>query len=151
MSLTSYRAAPPRGSDDGCQWTEDRLCSGSVVGEEGSMFALPARWFVCCFLSSDFWPLLSGLCRPGGDLLSHALRRSTIGAEGFHGRVRDGIGCGPLARATRPTKARGRMSVDRSQMTEGFLTLMSGSDGSTIWILFFGLCSSAGWDRETGV
>jgi hypothetical protein len=33
------------------------------------------------------------LQRPGGDLLSHALRRSTIGAEGFHGRVRDGIGC----------------------------------------------------------
>ena len=28
----------------------------------------------------------------GDDLLSHALRRSTIGAEGFHGRVRDGIG-----------------------------------------------------------
>jgi hypothetical protein len=34
----------------------------------------------------------SGLGRPGSDLLSHALRRSTIGAEGFHGRVRDGIG-----------------------------------------------------------
>ena len=32
------------------------------------------------------------LARPGGDLLSHVLRRSTIGAEGFHGRVRDGIG-----------------------------------------------------------
>ena len=31
--------------------------------------------------------------RPGGDLLSHVLRRSTIGAEAFHGRVRDGIGC----------------------------------------------------------
>jgi hypothetical protein len=31
--------------------------------------------------------------RPGGDLLSRVLRRSTIGAEGFHGRVRDGIGC----------------------------------------------------------
>ena len=30
---------------------------------------------------------------PGGDLLSRVLRRSTIGAEGFHGRVRDGIGC----------------------------------------------------------
>ena len=41
---------------------------------------------------------------PGGDLLSHALRRSTIGAEGFHGRVRDGIGCGPLAITTRPKK-----------------------------------------------
>ena len=39
---------------------------------------------------------LSGLFsvhgRPGDDLLSHALRRSTIGAEGFHGRVRNGIG-----------------------------------------------------------
>ena len=33
------------------------------------------------------------LIRPGGDLLSRALRRSTIGAEGFHGRVRNGIGC----------------------------------------------------------
>ncbi len=31
--------------------------------------------------------------RPGGDRLFRALRRSTIGAEGFHGRVRDGIGC----------------------------------------------------------
>ena len=39
-----------------------------------------------------FW-LFSGLGRPGGDLLSRVLRRSTIGAEGFHGRVRDGIGC----------------------------------------------------------
>ena len=34
-----------------------------------------------------------GSGRPGGDLLSRVLRRSTIGAEGFHGRVRDGIGC----------------------------------------------------------
>jgi hypothetical protein len=42
--------------------------------------------------------------RSGGDLLSHALRRSTIGAEGFHGRVRNGIGCGPLAKTTRPSK-----------------------------------------------
>ena len=30
---------------------------------------------------------------PGGDLLFRTLRCSTIGAEGFHGRVRDGIGC----------------------------------------------------------
>ena len=32
-------------------------------------------------------------CGPGGDLLFRTLRCSTIGAEGFHGRVRDGIGC----------------------------------------------------------
>ena len=44
------------------------------------------------------------LGRPGGDLLSHALRRSTIGAEGLYGRVRDGIGCGSLAMATRSPK-----------------------------------------------
>ena len=31
--------------------------------------------------------------RPGSDLLSRALRHSTIGATGFHGRVRNGIGC----------------------------------------------------------
>ena len=48
------------------------------------------------------------LGRSGGDLLSHALRRSTIGAEGFHGRVRDGIGCGPLAVTTRPSKRTGK-------------------------------------------
>src|SRR3954462_14859 len=51
MSLTSYRAAPPR-------------AGMGVVWGGGS----------------------------GGDLLFRALRRSTIGAEGFHGRVRDGIG-----------------------------------------------------------
>ena len=32
------------------------------------------------------------LGRPGSYLLSQALRLSTIGAEGFNGRVRDGIG-----------------------------------------------------------
>ena len=32
------------------------------------------------------------LVRSGGDLLSRALRHSTIGAEVFNGRVRNGIG-----------------------------------------------------------
>ena len=49
-------------------------------------------------------PARHGLARPGSDLLSHALRRSTIGAEGLHGRVRNGIGCFPLAVTTRPCK-----------------------------------------------
>ena len=44
------------------------------------------------------------LCRPGGDLLSQVLRHSTIGAEEFNGRVRDGIGFRLLAIATRPAK-----------------------------------------------
>ena len=44
------------------------------------------------------------LGRPGSVLLSHALRRSTIAAETFHGRVRNGIGCFILANATRSSK-----------------------------------------------
>ena len=47
---------------------------------------------------------LTDLGGPGGDLLSRVLRQSTIGAEGFHGRVRDGIGCRPLAIITRSSK-----------------------------------------------
>ena len=43
-------------------------------------------------------------CGPGGDLLSRVLRRSTIGAGVFHGRVRDGNGCGHPAMTTRSAK-----------------------------------------------
>ena len=39
--------------------------------------------------------------KPGSDLLSHALRRSTIGAEDFYFRVRNGIGYGIFAITTR--------------------------------------------------
>ena len=53
-----------------------------------------------------------GSGRPGDDLLSRVLRRSTIGAEGFHGRVRDGIGCRPLAITTRPSKRAAALSGD---------------------------------------
>ncbi len=41
---------------------------------------------------------------PGGDRLSRALRHSTMGAEAFDGRVRDGIGSDGFAWATRPAK-----------------------------------------------
>ena len=46
----------------------------------------------------------TALGKPGDDLLSHVLRRSTIGAGAFHGRVRDGIGCSRSAKITRPAK-----------------------------------------------
>ena len=42
--------------------------------------------------------------RPGSDLLSRVLRRSTIGAGAFHGRVRNGNGCGRPAMTTRSAK-----------------------------------------------
>ena len=71
MSLTSYRAAPPRDK-------------GNIV--------------LRALLD---WPVL---CRFGGDLLSHVLRRSTIGAVALNGRVRDGIGCFAHAVTTKPAK-----------------------------------------------
>ena len=42
--------------------------------------------------------------RPGSDLLSRVLRRSTIGAGAFHGRVRNGNGCSRPAMTTRSAK-----------------------------------------------
>jgi hypothetical protein len=41
---------------------------------------------------------------PGGDRLSRSLSCSTMGAEVFHGRVRDGIGCIILAMTTGPPR-----------------------------------------------
>ena len=49
---------------------------------------------------------LSVFRRPGSDLLFRVLRRSTIGAGVIYGRVRDGIGYGRPAKATRPAKDR---------------------------------------------
>ena len=46
------------------------------------------------------------LSRFGGDLLSHVLRRSTIGATALNGRVRDGTGCFARAMTTKPRKER---------------------------------------------
>jgi hypothetical protein len=72
MSLTSYRAAPPRAGSVG-------VCLGIV--RFGIMKGV----------------LIFVLCKPGNGLLSRALRRSTIGAKVFNGRVRDGIGFYHLA------------------------------------------------------
>ena len=89
MSLTSYRAAPPRVicvSGPRREFIADEIrgrggVRRGVIRGGGSLrpAALPSQ----CV----------GLREPGGDLLFRVLRRSTIGAEGFHGRVRDGIGC----------------------------------------------------------
>jgi hypothetical protein len=54
------------------------------------------------------------LGRPGSDLLSQVLRLSTIGAEEFNGRVRDGIGFRLLAKTTRPAKD-SEVSRERSE------------------------------------
>ena len=75
MSLTSYRAAPPRGGGFGGRRRLDRGTGALLEG------------------SGDGAGVKGGFGEPGGDLLFRRLSGSTIGAEGFHGRVRDGIGC----------------------------------------------------------
>ena len=42
--------------------------------------------------------------RPGSDLLSRALRQSTMGAKGFNVRVRNGIGWDTFAITTKSSK-----------------------------------------------
>ena len=76
MSLTSYRAAPPRAG-------YPRV------------------------LLRSFREIFEFLFRFGGDLLSHVLRRSTIGATALNCRVREGIGCFARAMATKPKKRHG--------------------------------------------
>ena len=54
------------------------------------------------------------LDKPGSDLLSRALRQSTIGAERLNDRVRDGIGWGPLAITTRSMQVMYRIPLTRA-------------------------------------
>ena len=61
----------------------------------------PAGLSFLNIVEEDFCSVLG---RPGSDLLFQALRLSTIGAEDFDGRVRDGIGYGLLAVTTRSAK-----------------------------------------------
>ena len=78
MSLTSYRAAPPRAKvvrliRSGCPPVSGGLRGRSADRVEGMLGVI-------------------ALCGSGGDRLSRALRHSTMGAGVFNGRVRDGIG-----------------------------------------------------------
>jgi hypothetical protein len=85
MSLTSYRAAPPRAKS-----------AMAVLGLALDVIVREIRAF---------------LSRFGGDLLSHALRRSTIGAVALNGRVRNGAGCFAHAMTTKPRKKRATSSA----------------------------------------
>ena len=74
MSLTSYRTAPSRVNHTASKGTLQKDTRNNE------------------------------LIKSGDDLLSHALRRSTIGAAALNCRVRDGTGCFARAVITRPKK-----------------------------------------------
>ena len=67
------------------------------------------------------------LGRPGSDLLSQGLSHSTIGAEAFNGRVRDGIGLRRFARTTRPAKDKKTKQADLCLATSASHSFWSGS------------------------
>src|SRR5437660_11958371 len=87
----------------------------------------PRREAASCLIVTRKEELFLVLGRPGSDLLSQGLSHSTIGAEEFNGRVRDGIGFKLLARTTRPAKdkdtkqakRRMRLSAVRGLLTRG--------------------------------
>ena len=83
----SYRTAPPR-DNFGLRFGFRRCRSLAAADIHRSV--------------GETHPALS---RFGNDLLSHALRRSTIGATVLNGRVRDGIGCFTRAMITKPGKS----------------------------------------------
>src|SRR5690242_9816710 len=94
MSLTSYRAAPPRVN----------FRHPAVLLLEAGVGLGRLRQGRC---EESVGCGFRGLFRSGGDLLSRVLGRSTIGAAALNGRVRDGIGCFARARTTRPGKRTG--------------------------------------------
>jgi hypothetical protein len=112
MSLTSYRAAPPRG----ILRFLARVAARIVVFEGMAFGGCATPGFVprACLRSGfgvcdrrEGWLLV----RFGGDLLSHVLRRSTIGVLALNGRVRDGIGCFTSTMTTKPKKKPGRCTL----------------------------------------
>jgi hypothetical protein len=121
MSLTSYRAAPPRVGAAAvcCRCDLSRLIALRRVGRVLCRVLGPACRRVPYWLAAVLGACVVGACvrgcvclcvcdcvrRPGGDRLSRTLRCSIMGAGGFHVRVRDGIGWGAAAMATRSSDA----------------------------------------------
>lgn len=100
MSLTSYRAAPPRV----IRVLRSNILSEFCEAKSRLSFASQNLAEFVRLVREDIRFVYPAFCRPGSDLLSRVLRRSTIGAGAFHGRVRNGNGCSHPARTTRSAK-----------------------------------------------
>ena len=130
MSLTSYRAAPPRVEIEVSfflpYWLGIQM-KGALM-RPGIPFGGPYRR-ERIFGERAF-------CRPGSDLLSRVLRRSTISAGAFHGRVRNGIGCSRSAITTRSAK---RTFKSRSCSKRDPWDRRSAIHGIVVFVPFSGL------------
>ena len=126
MSLTSYRAAPPRVKSLRLLTLPWQVIAKQIPGraatgtstQNGGMRTSQQksrrpkrlrgrRPSKSGFEKRRIRETVDAFGRPGSDLLSRALRQSTIGAEAFHGRVRNGNGCSHLAITTRSAESIG--------------------------------------------
>ena len=98
MSLTSYRAAPSRVNRIK---VSINLPEFNAAKRKGRLRGPKSR---LAGLIEKRRFSQRALGRPGSDLLSRVLRRSTISAGAFHGRVRNGNGCSRPAITTRSAK-----------------------------------------------
>ena len=99
------------------------MAQNQLVKEGNAQARNPDEALECLVCSTspegDSAKLNSVLGKPGDDLLSRALRHSTIGAGAFHGRVRDGIGCSRSAKITRPAKGGVKSGLHASAHRDG--------------------------------
>ena len=100
MSLTSYRAAPPRVTTFRLRLSSPELLfvfRSAKRNGGGLLHPRQTKTPLRDSLGSGIFNIMNGffeapVSKPGDDLLFHRLSDSTIGAVRFHGRVRDGIG-----------------------------------------------------------
>ena len=133
MSLTSYRAAPSRatkfrapcGSPEALLFPASLRETAAGCSIPRHQFRAPCgrskgkqhcKWVQGTLLTNSLKGTLPcpPASKPGDDLLFHRLSDSTIGAVRFHGRVRDGIGWGTDAMATKLWGRRTRCSRNRA-------------------------------------
>ena len=78
------------------------------------------RRYLCCRgLIASLRERIWSLVRFGGDLLSHVLRRSTIGVTALIGRVREGIGSLAVAMTTKPDQRPAILGIATSVLFQG--------------------------------
>ena len=126
MSLTSYRAAPPRAGVRGLR-LEGRA---PFIPLHEAVARRPFARKVCEWV----FGVNTSASMPGGDLLFQRLSVSTIGAVRFHGRVRDGIGWDTDAMATRQWSRRVRCT-DRMPCTQ-----IDAFVSDAFWLVSSGQC-----------
>jgi hypothetical protein len=91
MSLTSYRAAPPRVKPEA-------IAVGATARNDNAACTEPRSGGTAIVIMKSFEHAFGRL---GNDLLSQGLSHSTIGATALNDRVRNGIGFFHCARATK--------------------------------------------------